>query len=122
GRKPPRPSSKRILVAIVVVSWARRLLSAASTQSGRQGAASGRAGLIGFSPGRRRLQQRVGRPCRGHGKSAGVRVGQRVWVAYGGRRAFGQVSSVASPFASDSTGFVVLLDRSCPRPCPWGPP
>ena len=42
------------------------------------------------------------------GKDAGVRVGQRVW---GGRRAFGQVSSVPSPFASDSPGFVVLLDR-----------
>ena len=44
------------------------------------------------------------------GKSAGVRVGQRVWVAYGGRRAFGRVFAVTSPFASDSTGFVVLLD------------
>lgn len=34
-----------------------------------------------------------------------------MWVAYGGRRVFGEVASIPSPFASDSTGFVVLLDR-----------
>jgi hypothetical protein len=40
-----------------------------------------------------------------------VRVGQRVWVTYDGGRAFGQVAAIPSPFLSDSTGFVVLLDR-----------
>ena len=41
----------------------------------------------------------------------GVRVGQRVWVTYDGARAFGRVAAIPSPFSSDSTGFVVLLDR-----------
>jgi hypothetical protein len=34
-----------------------------------------------------------------------------VWVAYEGGRAFGQVAAIPSRFWSDSTGFVVLLDR-----------
>ena len=40
-----------------------------------------------------------------------VRAGQRVWVAYEGSHAFGQVAAIPSRFLGDSTGFVVLLDR-----------
>jgi hypothetical protein len=40
-----------------------------------------------------------------------VRVPQRVWGTYDGRRAFGQVAAIPNRFLSDSTGFVVLLDR-----------
>jgi hypothetical protein len=40
----------------------------------------------------------------------GVCLGQRVWVAHEGSHAFGQVAAIPTPFLSDSTGFVVLLD------------
>ena len=45
-----------------------------------------------------------------------VRVGQRVWVTYDEGRAFGQVAAIPTPFSSDSTGFVVLLDQEA-NPC-----
>jgi len=43
--------------------------------------------------------------------NGGVRLGQRVWVAYEDGHVFGQVAAIPRSFLSDSTGFVVLLDR-----------